>query len=70
MNRLVGVTSRGIRAPIIKQGDDLAQIVTDCVLQASKSEGFELHDKDVVAVTESVGARSRSVWSPRAAARW
>lgn len=59
MNRLVGVTSRGIRAPIIKQGDDLAQIVTDCVLQASKSEGFELHDKDVVAVTESVVARSQ-----------
>lgn len=59
MNRLVGVTSRGIRAPIIKQGDDLAQIVTDCVLQASKREGFELHDRDVVAVTESVVARSQ-----------
>lgn len=59
MDRRIGVTARGVRAPIIKQGDDLAQIVTDCVLGAAQSEGFELHDKDVVAITESVVARSQ-----------
>ena len=55
--RTVGVTSRGIRLPIIKTGDDLGKIVVDCVLEASKEEGFALHDKDVVAITESVVAR-------------
>jgi len=56
--RSVGVTSRGIRAPIIKEGDDLAKIVTESVIKASKEENFELHDRDVIAVTESVVARS------------
>lgn len=59
MERRVGVTVRGVRAPIIKQGDDLARIVTDCVLQAAQSENVELHDKDVIAITESVVARSQ-----------
>lgn len=58
MERLVGTISRGVRAPIIKQGDDIAQIVVDSVLAAAKSEGFELRDRDVVAVTEAVVARS------------
>ena len=57
--RRVGTVSRGIRCPIIRQGDDLAAIVTDSVLLAAKEEGFELHDRDVIAVTESVVARSQ-----------
>ena len=59
MERKVGTVSRGIRGPIIRQGDDLAQIVTDSVLQAAESESFELHDRDVVAITESIVARSQ-----------
>nr|MCR5830044.1 coenzyme F420-0:L-glutamate ligase [Lachnospiraceae bacterium] len=58
MERLIGTISRGVRAPIIRQGDDIAQIVVDSVLAASKSDGFELRDKDVIAVTEAVVARS------------
>ena len=58
MERFVGTVSRGVRAPIIKQGDDIAQIVIDSVLAASKGEGFELRDRDVVAVTEAVVARA------------
>ena len=57
--RKVGTVSRGIRCPIIRQGDDLAKIVTDSVLAAAKSEGFSLRDRDVVAVTESVVARAQ-----------
>ena len=56
--RLTGVTSRGIRCPIIKEGDDLANIVTESVINASKEESFQLHDKDVIAITESIVARS------------
>ena len=59
MERKVGTTSRGIRCPIIREGDDLAKIVVDSVLEAAESEGFSLHDRDVVAVTESVVARSQ-----------
>ncbi len=54
-----GTISRGIRAPIIRQGDDLVQITADCVVNASKNGGFELQDKDVVAVTEAVLARAQ-----------
>ncbi|MBO4264516.1 MAG: coenzyme F420-0:L-glutamate ligase [Clostridia bacterium] len=57
--RRVGTVSRGIRCPIIKQGDDLAKIVTDSVLEAAKYEGFELRDRDVISVTESVVARAQ-----------
>lgn len=59
MERLVGTVSRGVRAPIIRQGDDLAAIVVDSVLAAAKSEGFELRDRDVVGVTEAVVARAQ-----------
>ena len=59
MERKVGTTSRGIRGPIIRQGDDLAQIVVTSVLEAAESEGFQLRDRDVVAVTESVVARAQ-----------
>ncbi len=57
--RRVGTVSRGIRCPIIREGDDLAKIVTDSVLEAAEAEGFSLCDRDVVAVTESVVARSQ-----------
>lgn len=59
MERLVGTISRGVRAPIIRQGDDLAKIVVDSVLAASQAEGFSLRDRDVVAVTEAVVARAQ-----------
>ena len=57
--RRTGTVSRGIRCPIIREGDDLAAIVTDSVLAAAESEGFALHDRDVIAVTESVVARAQ-----------
>ncbi len=57
--RRVGTVSRGIRCPIIRQGDDLAAIVTESVLLAAESEGFELRDRDVIALTESIVARAQ-----------
>ncbi len=57
--RRVGTVSRGIRCPIIREGDDLAAIVTDSVLEAAKSEGFALHDRDVISLTESIVARAQ-----------
>ncbi len=59
MERKVGTVSRGVRAPIIREGDDLAQIVVDSVLAAAESEGYSLRNRDVVAVTESVVARAQ-----------
>ena len=59
MERKVGTVSRGIRGPIIREGDDLAKIVVNSVLEAAESEGYELRDRDVVAVTESVVARAQ-----------
>ena len=59
MSRFVGTTSRGIRLPIVKQGDDLAKIVVDSVLLASENEPFALNDRDVIAITESVVARTQ-----------
>ena len=59
MSRYVGTTSRGIRCPIIKEGDHLEDIVTESVLLASKEEGFPIKDRDVVAITESIVARSQ-----------
>ena len=55
--RRVGTISRGIRCPIFREGDPLAEMVTDSVLEAAKAEGFELRDRDVIAITESVVAR-------------
>ena len=57
--RRVGTVSRGIRCPIIREGDDLATLVTESVLLAAESEGFELRDRDVISVTESIVARSQ-----------
>lgn len=59
MERKVGTISRGVRCPIIREGDDLAKIVVDSVLEAAQAEGFAMRDRDVVAVTESVVARSQ-----------
>ena len=59
MERKVGTISRGIRCPIIREGDDLTDIVVNSVLDAAKCEGFELRDRDVIAVTESIVARSQ-----------
>ncbi len=58
-NRMVGTVSRGVRAPIIREGDNLADIVVDCVLKASESANFPILDKDVIAVTEAVVARAQ-----------
>ena len=59
MARRTGTVSRGVRCPIIREGDDMAKIVVDSVIEAAEVEGFELRDKDVVAVTESVVARAQ-----------
>jgi len=59
MERRVGTVSRGIRCPIIKKGDNLVDIAIDSVLEASKCEGFELRNRDVIALTESIVARSQ-----------
>ena len=55
--RCVGVTSRGVRLPVLKTGDNLREIVVESVLKASENEGFKFHDRDVVAITESIVAR-------------
>lgn len=55
---MAGTISRGIKAPIIRQGDDIVKIVADSVLAAAKEDGFQLHDRDVIAVTEAVVARA------------
>ena len=57
--RRVGTVSRGIRCPIIREGDDLATIVSNSVLEAASYEGFELRDRDVISVTESIVARAQ-----------
>ncbi len=59
MERMVGTISRGLRAPIIREGDDIVDIVVNSVLDAAKSENFELNDRDVIAVTEAVVARAQ-----------
>ena len=57
--RRVGTVSRGIRCPIIREGDDLAAIVATSVLEAAEIEGFELRDRDVISMTESIVARAQ-----------
>ena len=59
MERLIGTVSRGVRAPIIRSGDDIAKIVADSVIDAAKSENLEIRDRDVIAVTEAVVARAQ-----------
>ena len=67
--RLVGTVSRGIRLPIIRRGDDLAEIVTKSVCDAAESKGFQLRNRDVVSILlrseeRRVGKECRSRWSP------
>ncbi|MDD3457682.1 coenzyme F420-0:L-glutamate ligase [Sphaerochaeta sp.] len=59
MSRLIGTHARAVRAPIISQGDDLQNITVDCILAAAKNDGFELKDRDIIGVTESLLARSQ-----------
>ena len=59
MERKIGTVSRGVRCPIIREGDDLAKTVTDSVMEAAESENIAFHDRDIVAVTESVVARAQ-----------
>ena len=60
MSRKVGTVSRGVRAPIIRSGDDLAEIVTNSVLEAAADDGFAVRDRDIIAMTESIVARSQN----------
>ena len=59
MSRMLGTVSMGVRAPIIREGDDLAKIVTGSILDAIKEDGLTPHDRDIVAMTESIVARSQ-----------
>ena len=59
MSRMVGTVSRGVRAPIIRSGDDLAEIVTNSVLEAAADDGFSVRDRDIVAMTEAIVARAQ-----------
>ena len=59
MGRMIGTVSRGVRAPIIRQGDDIVEIVTSSVLEAAKEENISFHDRDVVAMTEAIVARAQ-----------
>lgn len=59
MSRRLGTVSRGVRCPIIKEGDDLVSIITDSIILASEEENFPLNDRDVVAITESIVARAQ-----------
>ncbi len=59
MSRMVGTVSRGVRAPIIRSGDNLVDIVTSCVLEAAADDNFDIRDRDIVAMTEAIVARAQ-----------
>ena len=59
MSRMIGTVSRGVRAPIIRNGDNLVQIVTDSVLEAAKDGNFEIQNRDIIAMTEAIVARAQ-----------
>ena len=59
MSRMVGTVSRGVRAPIIRKGDDIVEIVVNSVLEAAADDGFEIRNRDIVAITEAVVARAQ-----------
>ena len=59
MSRMIGTVSRGVRAPIIRKGDDIVDVVVNSVLEAQKDAGFEFYDRDIVAMTEAVVARAQ-----------
>lgn len=62
--RRVGTVSRGIRCPIIREGDNLAEIVTENVLAAAAEDGFALRDRDIISLTESIVARAQGNYAP------
>ena len=59
MNRTVGTVVRGLRAPIIKEGDDIVEVVVNTLLNSSKEAGYEINDRDIIALTESIVARAQ-----------
>lgn len=59
MERTVGTVARGLRAPIIKEGDDIVEVVVETILNSSKEAGFEIEDRDIIALTESIVARAQ-----------
>ncbi len=59
MSRMIGTVSMGVRAPIIREGDDLVKIVTDCIVEAMKEDGLKPRDRDIVAMTEAIVARAQ-----------
>ena len=59
MSRMIGTVSRGVRAPIIRKGDDLAEIVTSSILEAAADDGFAIRDRDIIAMTEAIVARAQ-----------
>ena len=60
MSRTVGTISRGIRTPIIRDGDDVVKIVADSIIEAAKDEKFEIRERDIVAATEAIVARAQN----------
>ncbi len=66
MSRMVGTISRGVRAPIIRNGDNIVDIVADSVLEAAKCDGFEIHDRDIIAMTEAIVARAQGNYATTA----
>ena len=65
MERIIGTVSRGLRAPIIREGDDLSQIVVDTVMEAVNAGEFTVQDRDILAVTESILARSQANYASK-----
>ena len=59
MSRMIGTVSRGVRAPIIRNGDNLVEIVTDSILEAAKDDSFTIRDRDIIAMTEAIVARAQ-----------
>ena len=59
MSRSIGTTVRGLRAPIIREGDDIAAIAVEVLLHTAQEENITLHDNDILAITESVVARAQ-----------
>ena len=59
MSRMIGTVSRGVRTPIIRNGDDIVEIVTNSVLEAAADDGFEIRDRDIIAMTEAIVARAQ-----------
>ena len=59
MSRMIGTVSRGVRAPIIREGDDIVEIVTSSILEAASDDGFQIKDRDIIAMTEAIVARAQ-----------